>query len=447
MTRMVTVTAFCPEWLSRGRRRRDGRTQSARRRGQQSNLLFLSASALVVLTAANSSGGIALAATNQMLLHSFNGANGDGPEAGLLMDAVGNLYGTTYSGGANGAGAIFELSPPAAGKMTWRETVLHSFNSTDGAEPVEGLIADAAGNFYGTTSIGGAIGGGVLFQLSPPASGAEAWTETVLYSFGGSNGIVPTADLIADQAGNLYGTTRYGGAHRAGVVFQISPPTSGRSPWTETVLFSFIGTKGRYPFAGLITDGAGNLYGTTHDGGKYGAGVVFELTPPAAGQTIWTEKVLHSFNLTKGQNSCAGLIADAAGNLYGTTYGGGSHGDGVVFELTPPTGVQSDWAENVLYSFNGNRGAGPQGSLIADGAGNLFGTTKSGGAYGYGVVFKLTPPAAGHSTWSQTVIHSFNGTKGQDPYARLIMDSGGSLYGTTELGGASGEGVVFKLTP
>ena len=249
--------------------------------------------------------------------------------------------------------------------------------------PRNGLIADSAGNLYGTTSGGGASYKGVVFKLAPDG------TETVLHSFPGfpSDGNSPYAGLIADSAGNLYGTTlsRDSVSH-AGVVFKLAP--NGTAGWTETVLHSFTGfpTDGALPYAGLIADSAGNLYGATTGGGASGQGVVFKLAPDG------TETVLHAF--TGGSDGAypgvGPLIADSAGNLYGTTQVGGASGQGVVFKLAP--NGTGGWTESVLYSFTGGSDGGQPfyGSLIADGAGNLYGTTVGGGASGAGVVFKLS---------------------------------------------------------
>ena len=204
-----------------------------------------------------------------------------------------------------------------------KETVLHSFGAgVDGITPEGGLISDAAGNLYGITSQGGrASFGGTVFKLAPPAAGKSTWTESVLHSFAGT----PEAGLIIDKAGNLYGTTGFGGvpskkcANGCGTVFKLTPPPAGKAAWTETVLFSFNDIDGSLPAGRLVFDAAGNLYGTTEDGGSLGYGTVFKLTPPAAGKTAWMETVLFSFSDTDGADPQAGLIFDKAGNLYGTT--------------------------------------------------------------------------------------------------------------------------------
>jgi uncharacterized repeat protein (TIGR03803 family) len=304
------------------------------------------------------------------VLYSFTGGDGSHPRAALIADAAGNLYGTTIRGGANDAGTLFQLTP--SGTLN----VLYSFSGgSDGALPFAGLIADAAGNLYGTTNGGGAGGQGTVFELDPSG------TLTVLYSFTGGNDASPWAGLIADAAGNLYGTTE--GGDGPGEVFQLTP--SG----TLNVLHDFTGRDGAVPHGVLIADSAGNLYGTTHNGGTSGYGTVFQLTPSGA------LNVLYSF--TGGSDGAypeAGVIADMAGNLYGTTYGGGAAGQGTVFQLTP------SGALNVLHSFTGGSDGGrPVADLLADAAGNLYGTTSSGGATascpgGCGTVFQLTVPAS-----------------------------------------------------
>jgi len=307
----------------------------------------------------------------ETVLYSFTGgSDGSDPTAGLIMDKKGNLYSTTYSyGGADGFGVVFKLAPNGT------ETVLYSFTGgSDGSGPYAGLIMDKKRNLYSTTVGGGSTnctgGCGTVFKLAPNG------TETVLYSFtGGSDGANPQAVLIADGAGNLYSTTYAGGADGAGVVFKLAP--NG----TETVRYSFTGgSDGSGPTAGLIMDKKGNLYGTTNGGGADGAGVVFKLAPNG------TEFVLYSFTGgSDGSGPYAGLIMDKKGNLYGTTHLGGADGFGVVFKLAP------NGTETVLHSFStrGGDGRHPLASLIMDKKGNLYSTTFGGGADNDGVVFKL----------------------------------------------------------
>jgi uncharacterized repeat protein (TIGR03803 family) len=373
----------------------------------------------------------------------------------VIFDAAGNLYGTTSTGGAYGSGTVFELTPTAGG--TWSEKVLYSFKNdgTDGINPKAGVIFDAAGNLYGTTSHGSPSHQGTVFELTPAVGGT--WTEKVLHSFindGMDGGIPEAGPLIFDAAGNLYGTTFTGGAYGSGTVFELTPAAGGT--WTEKVLYSFNpfnGADGAAPYDGLIFDAAGNLYGTTEVGGTggcggYSCGTVFELTPAAGG--TWTEKVLYRFQ--GGADGAypydAGVIFDAAGNLYGTTYAGGTSGAGTVFELTRAAG--GTWTEKVLYRFQGGAdGAVPVGGLIFDATGNLYGTACQGGAggcggYGCGSVFELTPAAGG--TWTENVLHSFSDTPdGAGPEGGLVLDSAGNLYGTTDGGGPSGFGTVFEF--
>jgi uncharacterized repeat protein (TIGR03803 family) len=365
---------------------------------------------------------------------------GNGPFAGLVADLQGNLYGTTAYGGTQNVGTVFELAPNGHGG--WNHTMLHSFNGSDGGWPEARLIFDATGNLYGTTFLGGAHKAGTVFELAPDGHGG--WTETVLHSFNFScvDGCEPTAGLIFDAAGNLYGTTFEGGDSNThtGTVFELSP--DGHGVWTETVLHSFgNGTDGALPVGGLIFDAAGNLYGTTEIGGASQAGTVFELAPDGHGG--WTGTVLHSFNGTDGYGPQATLIFDAAGNLYGTTQYGGDSRAGTVFELTPDG--HGGWKETVLHSFNRKDGREPVAGLIFDAAGNLYGTTRGGGANGYGRVFELAPN--GQGGWTETVLHTFKDQPGAVPLGTLIFGTQGHLYGTTEGDLLKTWGSVFEITP
>jgi len=378
------------------------------------------------------------------VLHSFASyPDGDGPYAGVIFNAAGNLFGTTVDSLDYRCGTVFGLTP--AGGGTWGESVLYNFSCEDGTYPEGSLIIDAADDLYGTTYLGGASGYGTVFELTPTPFGG--WTGKVLHSFqnNGVDGYYPYSSLIFDAAGDLYGTAYAGGSYGVGMVFELTPEAGGS--WTESVLHSFIfnGTDGAYPTAGLVFDASGDLYGTTYYGGTNGAGTVFELISEGGGR--WTKKILHNFNFngTDGGYPQAGLIFDRSGNLYGTTYAGGTHDFGTVFELMPESG--GSWTESVLHSFNenGTDGAYPVAALTLDASGDLYGTTYAGGASGYGTVFELTPEGGGR--WTETVLHSFNnnGTDGADPYAGLIFDRSGNLYGTTVAGGTHGYGTVFEL--
>jgi uncharacterized repeat protein (TIGR03803 family) len=329
------------------------------------------------------------------VLHHFVNDGGNTPiypYAGLIFDHAGNLYGTS-EGGLNAQGAIFELTPNSDG--SWTESVLYNFcmfnPCTDGGYPYAGLIFDQSGNLYGTTEVGGVAydgyGRGTVFELMPNPDGS--WTESVIFNscsiYQCTDGEFPVAGLILDAAGNLYGTASQGGPSDAGAVFELMPnPATG---WKEKVLHQFQGRDGSSPVAGLILDAAGNLYGTASQGGASGAGAVFELTPNPNGS--WKYKVLHQFQGRDGSSPVAGLIFDAAGNLYGTTAAGGGHRYGVVFKLTPNS--KGGWNERVLHTFADHPGASPQASLIFDHAGNLYGTTAGDGKTTFGSVFEITP--------------------------------------------------------
>jgi uncharacterized repeat protein (TIGR03803 family) len=313
-------------------------------------------------------------------IHAFRGGN-DGAypyfTSGLVIDPSGNVYGTTYQGGTYGYGCIFEVSPTSDG--SWRETVIHNFDSPDGPSGPSGLTMDASGNLYGTTPGGGTNGLGTVYELSPAAGGS--WTETVLLSFDGENGSSPLSSVSMDSIGNLYGTA-LGGPSGSGIVFELSPTSDGS--WTENVLYNFPGgQKGGDPEASVLIDATGNLYGTTS--GTYGS--LFKLTPNPDG--TWTETTLHIFSHSgDGEFPGSVLAQDSAGNLYGTTYVGGSYGAGIVYKFTPNAG--GGWTERIVYNFTGGAdGNGPLGGITLDPAGHLFGTTSNGGSAGYGVVFQI----------------------------------------------------------
>jgi uncharacterized repeat protein (TIGR03803 family) len=369
-------------------------------------------------------------------LYSFSGGtDGGDPQAGLVLDAQGNLYGTTEKGGAHGVGTVFKLD------TTGKQSVLYSFTGTggDGAYPFAGLVMDAASDLYGTTYSGGAHNYGTVFKVD------AAGSETVLYSFtdAGGDGAYPVAGLVMDSASNLYGVTPSGGTHGAGTVFKLD------AAGNETVLYSFTGTgdDGLFPLAGLVMDSLGNLYSTTTNGGAYGYGTVFDV------DTAGDETVLHSFDFTPlagssdGSYPDAGLVMDAQGNMYGTTdkggiQVGGDQGQGTVFK------VDTAGKETVLYRFTGYAKGGdgfhPLAGLAMDAQGNLYGTTSLGGAKGQGTVFKLD------TAGNESLLYSFVESEGDgyNPSAGLAVDPVGNLYGTTYNGGNYKEGTVYVvLTP
>jgi hypothetical protein len=353
----------------------------------------------------------------------------------------------------------------AAAASAQTEAVIHSFQSTsvfDGIAPYSGLVADKNGALYGTTVDGGNHVG-TVYKLAPPAVQGEAWKQTVLYSFaGGSDGANPSGALVVRPSGKIYGTTqRGGGSESCGVVYELAPPTKHGSPWTQTVLYTFCSSAGDgdKPIAGLISGEDGRLYGTTYKGGKYKAGNVFLVAPPAHSST-WVEEVLCSFKAASDGTlpSPGGLAMDTAGALYGVLQSSEQDGfnPGLVFQLVSPIGGRGPWTENVLYSFGAQGdGYGPVGSPVFDQNGVLYGATFQGGQNGAGSVFALTPPRVLGGAWTETVLYSFTGGgDGSVPDSSLALDGAGAIYGVTEYGGSQscggtgeGCGVAFKLTP
>ncbi len=383
-------------------------------------------------------------AQQETVLYSFldNNRDGSSPFAAPIFDAAGNLYGTTAYGGAHNYGSVFELSPVAGGG--WKEKVLHSFNldGVDGYQPYASLVLDAGGNLYGTTSLGGSHSGGTVFELSPQAGGT--WSEKILHHFalGLSDGNNPQSNLLFDAAGNLYGTTVAGGAHSSGIAFELTPVVG--HGWSEKLLHAFDGRGGgNAPYGTLEFDSAGNLYGTTQNGGAGAAGIVYELMPAATGP--WTERILHTFTggVSDGSYPQFGVVFGSTGSLYGTTLTGGTFGDGTVFELSPIGG--GNWSESFIHYFNAQPPDGffPN-AVVADASGNLYVSTVQGGSYGQGAVLEFS---LGGGSWNETVLSSFDYNDGAAPSGSLVFDALGNLYGTTEVGGAYNEGTVFKVAP
>jgi uncharacterized repeat protein (TIGR03803 family) len=420
------------------------------------NRLLAISISLVVLTAN------ALAGGNEQVIYRFQGgSDGYNPSGNLLADKAGNLYGTTVEGGTggscgyneNGCGTVFQLSPPAQRGDPWVETVLYRFaGSRDGYYPTTALVADRDGNLYGTTDEGGAHNNGTIFKLKRPSSSGAAWTHRVLYNFkgvpsgrGDGDGAQPNG-VVFDAAGNLYGTTDGGGfctefegaVNCYGSVFELAAPTGPGGVWTESILYRF-GTSGdSNPHSSVIFDNNGNLYATAYVGGK-GFGGVFELTPPSAPGNPWTGKTLYDFNNTDGGVPNGSLVFDQAGNLYGTTLQGGAANMGTVFELTPPASPGGSWTETELYgfqSFQSGDGNAPLANVTFDKLGNLFSTAWVGGNLNRGTVFQLTPPSSG-GEWTETTLHTFgSGNDGEEPESGLIWGHDGALYGTTAQGGS-----------
>jgi uncharacterized repeat protein (TIGR01451 family) len=424
------------------------------------------------------------------VLHSFTGLDGATPQSSLIFDAQGNLYGTTVYGGEYSVGlpeccgAVYELIPPGTSGGAWSESVLTSFKpgNVDGNIPAGGLALDTQGNLYGVTGAGGPLDGGIAYEVSPPGIGGTTWTRTMIYNFDvDGEAIYPNGRFILDAHGNLIGTSRLedtvGGD---GDVYELSPPAVGGDSWAYNKFFGFTEgdvAGGQYPAGSLVSDSLGNLYGVTEGGGQlclgdYVCGVVFEVSPPSGGGSLWTETVLYTFTGgADGGLPMAGVILDSEGNLYGTASAGGNTtacasinpiGCGVVFKLAPPAGGVGPWTETVLYTFSGaNDGAFPKAGLTLDDHGNLYGTTLYGGnaavcppfAFGYGgcgVVFELSPPGNGGGPWTETVLHAFRGgTDGAFPLSGVARDALGNIYGTASAGGdaTANAGLVFELSP
>jgi uncharacterized repeat protein (TIGR03803 family) len=370
---------------------------------------------------------------------SFDGSNGANPTAGLTIDSQGNLYGTTYGPGPGNTlpdgedGSVFEIA-----KGSGTITTLFGFYYTrglapDGVCPYGGVTLDSQGDIYGTTTDGGPLNNGTVFEIN-----AETHAFTTLASFNSQDGDVTRDTLTLDASGNLYGTTASGGVHNDGTVFEIATGTN-----TITALASFDGADGSMPFGGVALDGQGNLFGTTEDGGTVanppvGFGTIYEIAHGSNAITDLAEFGNGDYNGANGAFPVSTLVPDGEGNFYGTAGG--------VFELSP-----QPWNTTVLASFSttGSSGFGPTGGLVMDDQGNLYGTTGDGGAYypspfypygDYGAVYEI---ASGSNTI--TTIASFDGTDGQNPAGGLVLDSQGNLYGTTQYGGANGAGTIFEI--
>ncbi len=378
------------------------------------------------------------------VLHNFAGqSDGSSPIVGVVMDRAGNLYGTTEYGG-RGYGGVFQLKHR---NSAWVFDPIYSFSGTpDGFNPTD-ITVGPDGTLYGTAN-GGPRNNGIVFNVGPPAhpclSALCIWRESLPYSFSYTDGAGP-ASVVFDQAGNIYGTATAGGnpgcGEGCGVVFKL---THSGGSWTETDYAFTGGSDGGYPYGQVLLGSDGNLYGATRLGGAYGSGTVYQLTPSGSG---WTETTIHDFQSSaEGFDVYAGLISDAAGNLYGAAFRGGPNNAGSVFELTPSAG---GWTFTLLYAFPGQFGAGCFSNLVMAG-GSLYGTTASHGVYGLGTLFKLTPS---NGSWTYTSLYDFTGSSdGRVPYGSPMFDANGNLYGTTTQGGTSpncnnGCGVIWEFTP
>jgi uncharacterized repeat protein (TIGR03803 family) len=377
------------------------------------------------------------------VLHSFaDNSGGTTPVGGVTLDRAGNLYGTTSGIVSDSPSTAFKMSHAGSG---WIFNILYTFNHpNDPIEVYAPVVFGPDGALYGTGYGGGQNTLGAVFSLQPPTTVCKSvscpWTLTTLYSFEfGNDAIHPyLGSLVFDSAGNIYGTTYSGGTFVRGTVFKLTRSSNG---WTESVLYSFSGgSDGDFPYNGVALDSAGNVYGTTSEGGEHGFGTVYELSPSGSG---WTETTLYAFTGgDDGATPIGSVAVDAQGNLYGTTTSDGGSENGTVWELSPSNG---GWAFTVLHSFAAGqyRGGGPWATPTLDAAGNIYGTARSTGDPGFGEAFTLTSTGGG---WINTSYY-FDGENGQWPECSVALDASGNLYGTSMLGGAGDWGAVWEITP
>ena len=374
----------------------------------------------------------------------------------LIKGPNGVLYGAADNG-AFARGTVFQLTPPAAPGQAWNVTVLYTLTPGDVDSPAA-IALGSGGAIFGTTAHGGTSNTGTVFELTPPGTPGGTWTSQILHNFGDlPDGDSPAGSLALGPNGEIYGATTYGGVFpRSGTVFELTPPTTGRS-WTETILHRFTGgADGAFPLGGVVLGPDGSLYGTTTRGGAADFGTVFQVTPPGTPGASWTETVLHSFaDGIDGSTPQAGLLLGANGTLYGTTRSGGSaetgfNGDGTVFALRPPV-AGGTWTEDILYKFQPGFptvGYYPTAPVVMSANGTIYGTTSSGGTV-YGVVFELQRPSSPGEMWTEAVLHTFTaGADSATPYQGLLLGPGGLLYGTTSgVGTSADSATIFAIEP
>jgi uncharacterized repeat protein (TIGR03803 family) len=385
----------------------------------------------------------ALPAASQTFTSLYNfgsGVNYQGPAGPMVIGSDGSLYGVTVFGGL-GYGTVFQLAPPSVPGGTWTETVLYSFKGgVDGYSPAEGLAADKAGNLYGSTLYGGVTGGcncGLVFKLKPPAAPGGAWSKRTMHAFSGTNGdgVNCCAPLYVDTKGVVYGTTFNNSLNGQTVVGGTAFRLQSQGGgFVETILHTFGLTPedGQLPETQLTADQAGNLYGTTYQGGAYGFGLVYKLSPPANSGDPWTQTILYNFRY--GTTPSSVLVMGASGQLFGTSSDGGIDNEGTVYRLTPPSGGQTEWSRTALWSFLGaGNGSSPGGLALDRATGIFYGVTAySSQGGGCGVAYQLAPPAVAGGAWQYTVLHAFSEAEGCLPTGPLIRASDGTLYGVTE---------------
>ena len=379
------------------------------------------------------------------VLHKFSGADGQTPFAGLAIDTSGALYGTTVAGGAFGGGVAFRLEPPADGAAQWTQTVLHSFGAGFAETmPMAPMVFGPRGVLYGETTAGGATGAGTIFRLAPPPVGGVTWHETVLYNFQGvDDGAFPLGGLTLGPNGALFGVTELGGkgVNNHGTAFEVSRDATSPTTWSEVPLTEFPGPHHVRPYGKLALDHNGALYGGTLQGGANNFGMIFKLTPPTPPATKWTFADLHDFAGGDGVGAQFGLTLANDGSLYGTTVQGGTANFGVAFKLSPPVAGATQWTETVLHNFAGGAdGYWPSTGIVLGPRGVLYGASEYGGGtgcggLGCGTLYKLSPPTPPLTQWSVSILHSFAPSDGVRPAVALTLAPDGALFGVAAGGG------------
>jgi hypothetical protein len=371
-------------------------------------------------------------------LYTFYGSN---PFGGLVADRNDNYYGTTAAGGEYYYGMVFELSPPTVAWGGWTETVIWNFAGYgygDGAGPAYQLLIDEEGNLYGETRQGGIYDSGTVFLLAPPKTSGGSWTKRILYLPTGGEEVF-FGELLRDSAGALYGTQFSSGTFDEGLAFKLTPGPNGE--FRATTLYSFGATTAdsAWPYGPLTMDMAGNLYGVSYGGGANKFGTAYKLTAPATEGGLWSNSVLYSFG--EGEQGCipeGNVVLDRSGRLYGLTSGCGALGNGVFFQLTPTE--SGPWLESILHAFSSTDGGGGSPSLALDTHANVFyGTSYYAG--GFGVAYQIAPPVTRGGAWTDTVLHSFSGgSDGAYPVGPIVWDANGVLYSTSY-------STAFSITP
>lgn len=377
--------------------------------------------------------------------------NNMGPQTALLVGSKGQILGTTLEGGLANAGTIFALSPPAQLGGAWTETTLYNYPSEPNCSATcdpSGLTAGKGGVYYGTTAFGGTYGFGTVYQLSPPAAPGDQWTVDVLYSFTGSSGATPLGGVTAGRDGKLYGAAYNGGAFGFGAIFELTPPVAGGT-WTEATIYAFQGgmMDGALPYSSPVFGLDGRLYGGAIVGGTTNSGNIYQLTRPANGQGPWTERILYAFNGLDGGGAIGRLIFGKNGTLYGTTVKGGVS-VGTVFALYPPAVQGGAWTLQNLHEFGAaHDGLYPFAGVTFGPDGALYGTTEQtqgpgGGGSSFGVLYKIVLPAKPGEPATESVVYNFAQSPGQYPTAPLTLGPDGDLYGDT-----SEDSIIFQFQP